>query len=558
VVLYELLASRHPLWEKTPTFLDAARIVRTQEPRPLAASDRSLRGDLATIVAKALAKEPRCRYHSAQELAADLGRFLRDEPISARPATPMYQLGKLARRNPRLVGACAAVLLSLALGLGAALWGLARAQEALRETTAARAAAAEQAVLAHRRADAAREAARFLGDIIAAASPRSGNASAPLGQVSVAAAEQIEAAPPEDPLVEAAIRDALGEVFIGQGELDKAERQIERAMELRTRVSGAASADALDSTLMLAVLRMEQGRCQEVEAMIRPACELAARSLGESAPLSRNLLATWGVSLTMVGDLAGAERAISRSLELTLAQENPEPCEVAQIRGQYGAVLEALGRHSEAETSLRATIEAMEAMELPDDDVAVVARINLASALVELRPAEALAMARDVVARTERVAQGRENSRSLMARAVFAGCLLANGTAAEAEAELRNLRPAAEQLFGPDNAEVVNMDAMLAAALCGQGRHEEALTIFDGVAAKSGAFGPTDSWRLVRIKLDHARCCLHAGRAEDAATLAEEALAAAKASFGPEDARSRAAQGLLEEAGRASEIVAAR
>ena len=111
VVLYELLAGRPPYdIAKRPVY-EAARIVHEAEPRSLATMNPKLRGDLATIVAKCLEKERNRRYSSAAELEADLGRYLRGEPITASPPGLIDGLGRLALRH-RLAAAAAAVSLT--------------------------------------------------------------------------------------------------------------------------------------------------------------------------------------------------------------------------------------------------------------------------------------------------------------------------------------------------------------------------------------------------------------------------------------------------------------
>src|SRR5262249_49968246 len=80
VVLYELLAGRTPHDLRSRSIAEAVRIIREEEPTRLSSIDRTLRGDVETIVAKALEKEKQRRYSSAAELAADIRRFLHDEP----------------------------------------------------------------------------------------------------------------------------------------------------------------------------------------------------------------------------------------------------------------------------------------------------------------------------------------------------------------------------------------------------------------------------------------------------------------------------------------------
>jgi WD40 repeat protein/predicted Ser/Thr protein kinase len=116
VILYELLADRLPYSLDGLALPEAVRVIREQEPSRLGSLDGRLRGDVETIVAKALEKDRARRYASAGELAADLRRFLSHEPIRARPASALYQLRKFARRHKALVGAGLGIGLALAAG----------------------------------------------------------------------------------------------------------------------------------------------------------------------------------------------------------------------------------------------------------------------------------------------------------------------------------------------------------------------------------------------------------------------------------------------------------
>ena len=116
VLLYELLAGALPIEVRELPIPQAARAVLEDEPRSLTLHDASLRGDVATIVHKAIEKEPERRYASAAALADDLRRFLADEPILARPPSSVYHLRKFARRHRALVSVGSLALLSLVVG----------------------------------------------------------------------------------------------------------------------------------------------------------------------------------------------------------------------------------------------------------------------------------------------------------------------------------------------------------------------------------------------------------------------------------------------------------
>src|SRR5262245_30576452 len=116
VLLYELLAHRQPYSLDGLALPEAVQLIREQEPSRLGSLDGRLRGDVETIVAKALEKDTARRYASAGELAADIRRHLSHEPIRARPTSALYQLRKFARRHRALVAAVLGI--GLALGAG--------------------------------------------------------------------------------------------------------------------------------------------------------------------------------------------------------------------------------------------------------------------------------------------------------------------------------------------------------------------------------------------------------------------------------------------------------
>ena len=132
VIGYELLAGRLPYELNGQLVYEAVRIIRDEEPTRLSAVDRTLRGDVETIVGRALAKEKQHRYASAAELSADIRRFLNDEPIAARPPNTWYQVRKFARRNKVLVGGMLLVFLVLAGGIVATTTQTVRARRAER------------------------------------------------------------------------------------------------------------------------------------------------------------------------------------------------------------------------------------------------------------------------------------------------------------------------------------------------------------------------------------------------------------------------------------------
>jgi eukaryotic-like serine/threonine-protein kinase len=131
LTLYELL-TRRPAFEET----DRVRLIEQvsqQAPPRLRQLDRRIPRDLETIVLKAIDREPARRYPTARDLADDLQRFLRDQPIKARPLGPLGRLAKWARRHPAVAGLLGALLLTLFVLLGLAGWSYWNIRQALGE-----------------------------------------------------------------------------------------------------------------------------------------------------------------------------------------------------------------------------------------------------------------------------------------------------------------------------------------------------------------------------------------------------------------------------------------
>jgi eukaryotic-like serine/threonine-protein kinase len=173
VILFELLAHRLPYQLEDRPLAETARLILHQDPPSLGSINPELRGDVETIVAKALEKDAARRYPSAADLAADLRRWMAHEPILARPASALYHLRKFARRHTALVGGVVATGVALVLGLvGTILFAVGEAKqrglaeqnaraaiaekrEALFQAYRARLSAATAAISAHDVADAA-------------------------------------------------------------------------------------------------------------------------------------------------------------------------------------------------------------------------------------------------------------------------------------------------------------------------------------------------------------------------------------------------------------------
>src|ERR1700757_1342029 len=102
-VLFDVLAGRPPFVGSNPVSV-IRQASETQAPK-LRSLAPSLDRDLETICARCLERDPKARYQSAGDLAADLERWLDGRPIIARPVSPPARIWRWLRRNPKLVGA---------------------------------------------------------------------------------------------------------------------------------------------------------------------------------------------------------------------------------------------------------------------------------------------------------------------------------------------------------------------------------------------------------------------------------------------------------------------
>lgn len=157
VVLYELLVGALPLDLRAAGFMEIQRIIRETEP-PKASTRlgtlkdtqaeiaakrgtdpvslrKLLRRDLDWITMKAMAKDRTHRYSTAAELAAEVERYLRHEPVMAGAPSTTYRIRKYIRRHRLGVSAAAVVILAILVGIAGTTIGLLRARQAEKKAT---------------------------------------------------------------------------------------------------------------------------------------------------------------------------------------------------------------------------------------------------------------------------------------------------------------------------------------------------------------------------------------------------------------------------------------
>ncbi len=305
VILYELLSGRLPYAVNHRQLPEAVHTIREEEPASLSSAGRDYRGDIETLVDKALEKDKTRRYTSAADLGADIQRYLNDEPIAARPPSAAYQLQKFARRHRGLMAGTAAVFLVLLAGVAVSTSQAIRANRAGQAALSQRdrAVAAEASAVQERnraltekqRADDESATAKAVSDFLqngllaqasASAQARPGTKPDPDLKVRTAldrAASGIAGKFDKQPLVEASIRQTIGNTYLDLGIYPEAQKQIERAVELRRRLLGENHPDTLASLKTLGVLYRHQGKAAQAEALLTKVLERPTPCFGRGS-----------------------------------------------------------------------------------------------------------------------------------------------------------------------------------------------------------------------------------------------------------------------------------
>ncbi len=336
VLLYELLAEKLPYDLDDRVIAAAARVITEEEPTSLTNVSRAFRGDLDTIVRKALEKEPGRRYQSAHDLAADIGRYLHDEPILARPATTLYQLSRFARRNRALVAGVAATIIVLAVGTTVSTALAVGQTRALEESERQRAIT--------------RAVNEFLtDDLIDLANPEiEAERDLTLLEALDKASARIEGRFADAPLVEANLRLTIGKAYRGLGRLEDAGSHLARAHEIYEAELGAEDEQTLLCRMEQLMITSEQADFATEEAQSRELLELQREVLGEDHVQTIATISNIGASLLGQGRFDDAEPFIDEALERRIRVLGEKNEHTATTMNNLAVLYIYTGRHDEA------------------------------------------------------------------------------------------------------------------------------------------------------------------------------------------------------------------
>jgi eukaryotic-like serine/threonine-protein kinase len=281
-VLYELLVGALPLdFSKTPPDQFPRRLREEDAPRPsnklstlgeqssIAAQNRGadrptlarqLRGDLDAITLKSLEKERSRRYATPAEFAADIGRYLRNEPVMACPDSGAYRARKYVRRHriaAAVVASAAVLLMSVAVAQSFEL------QRTRRER------------------DRADRVTEFMTGMFKVSDPSEARGNdIRAREILDRAAKDIHTGLAKDPELQAQMMHVMGDVYKGLGLYARAESLLRNAVEIRRQTLGVKHGDTAKSMQDLASVLNDESRYAEAEKWSRETMEARRRALG--------------------------------------------------------------------------------------------------------------------------------------------------------------------------------------------------------------------------------------------------------------------------------------
>ena len=338
---------------------------------------KELKGDLDWIVLKAMEKDRTRRYETANGLAMDIRRHLEHEPVTARPPSRAYRIGKFVRRHR--LGVAAAVLIALGLVGGAALAtvGMVRATRAER--------------LAAQDAQTAQEVSDFLVGLFEVSDPEEARGNTVTARELLdQGAERISTELAAQPTIRARLTEVIGRVYTELGLYDQAAAALETSVALRDSVQDADSLPLAASLAALGDLYRRRGRLADAEAPLQRSLAIRQHVLGPEDPLVAQSFTEVGGLYFVLGRYDEARGSWERALAVWDATAHPDSERVAVVLSNLGTVNIAQERFDAAGPVLERALQLKERLLGADHPSVATTANNLAALYFELgRYAEA-------------------------------------------------------------------------------------------------------------------------------------------------------------------------
>ncbi len=344
MVLYELLAGRVAYDLAACSIPEALRMIEETTADALSVVDRSLGGDLETIMNKALAKEKDARYQSAHALAEDLGRYLRHETVLARPASTWYQVRKFTERNKGLVvGSVFAVTILIVISIAMTMLAIyAMNQTDLVESESARVTRLSSSI----------------SSVIDSLSPENALAAEKrstdelLGELIRQVDNDLEAYP----IPAASIRHRVGKIYRQLGWYAESEVHLAAAFDARRELLGMGDAQARESEYELGHALFRLHRLDEAEEHLLSALDYSRAHEGPEAARTLEITNDLGALAMARGNLSVAEELLVPVRAKLLATLGADAWLTLQLSNNVGHLRFRQGRYDEADVILRDTL----------------------------------------------------------------------------------------------------------------------------------------------------------------------------------------------------------
>ena len=467
--LYELLTLRQAVAGADRQEI-LSRILE-DEPPPIRRINPAVPVDLATIVAKALAKDPSGRYETAWHLAKDLELYLEGRPIAARRVGPLARSWRWCRRRPVYAGLASALVASVVAGFAGVTWAWREAvhrQELLviaqRQTARERDQKEAQRSLAQASERDARKAAAkadalnrfFLENLLGKASPKENPVASRVTLLEVLdrAAAEVGNSFQGQPDVEETVRHTVADTYHSLGAYAKSEPHYRAAFEL-LRDRATSDMDRLRAAYELGHVLVHLDRSDEAEPLLEQTVEEARRSLGPDHDTT--LIATRFLAMCYKakGRCCDSEPLFRAVREAYRKSKGPRHADTLMAMNDLGTFLQGHQKLAEAEEIFRQSVKISgETRGLRHPDT-LSDSYNLAFVLKEQgKLDEAESLLRQCLDAMPSVL-GVENPWTLRATSMFGSVLLARGRLDEAEGLLRPCLEAQRLVSGPTNPDTV-------------------------------------------------------------------------------------------------------
>lgn len=364
VIFYDAFADRLPYDVRNRPLHEAVSIIQNVEPAPLGSIEPAARGDLETIIGKALSKEPGRRYRNAGELADDLNRYLADEPIHARPPSKLYSALKFARRHRAPVAGALATIFALILGAVVALrfaWkaeGERKTSDEVRKVAEAN--ARESAANAEKAALEARSLERFVEFVMATLGridPNLTRGQEPsLRQALDSLAARIDLSMADEPRIQARLHAFVGDLYGGLGQMVDEHDHLKKAHSLYES-SSAPPPERLRTLQRLAWVCMKRGRMDAAVDHAEESLRLVEETSSQlTEPAARCYLTLAEIRMEL-GDCAAAEEPASRAVAAFREHHKKDHDDLATGLLVWGRVRLLSGDSVSARTFLNESLE---------------------------------------------------------------------------------------------------------------------------------------------------------------------------------------------------------